>query len=493
MNSKKRKYVIQSFFIVSVLTVITFLFSCQKEQFENSASATIKFSKDTIMFDTVFSSIGSTTLRFKVYNPHDKSIRISKVFLGGAAKSNFRISVDGRSDFYVNNVEIPPKDSIYVFVEVTVDPNGASSPLMIKDSIMFETNGNFQNVKLIAWGQDIHLFNAEIIKSQTWLADKPYVIYSGILVDTLETLTIEAGVKIYFHRGAFMAVKGKLIVKGTKDNPVVFQGDRLEKEYSDIPGQWGALALISPEEHELKYAIVKNALVGLQIGEYNGNYRPKLKMEDCMFTTMSYAGIYAFNADIKASNCIISNCNSYLATLFKGGDYSFNQCTFSNDSNMWRSGNDPSVIISNYYTYYYNDSITGAVKSTKYSGSLDRADFGNTIIYGPRYNELAFLKNTDGGTFNYKFDHCLLEADPADNPKLYPDVDTSNNQYFIQCIWSKEPKFKSIAKLNYELDSLSPAIDKGSPVIGNLFPYDWNGVNRNSDAAPDIGAFEWKK
>lgn len=48
-------------------------------------------------------------------------------------------------------------DSLFVFVQVTVDPTGSTSPLLIKDSVIFETNGNIQDVKLTAIGQDVYL------------------------------------------------------------------------------------------------------------------------------------------------------------------------------------------------------------------------------------------------------------------------------------------------------------------------------------------------
>ena len=53
-----------------------------------------------------------------------------------------------------------------------------------------------------------------------------------------------------------------------------------------------------------------------------------------------------------------------------------------------------------------------------------------------------------------------------------------------------DPRFVNFSENNFELDTLSPVIDKGNINIGNLVPIDYNGNLRTSDIAPDLGAFE---
>jgi hypothetical protein len=79
------------------------------------------------------------------------------------------------------------------------------------------------------------------VRTSTWINDKPYLIRDYLIVDSLEILTIEEGVRIHMHRDALFIVKGSLRVRGTLENPVSIQGDRLEYLYRDIPGQWGLI------------------------------------------------------------------------------------------------------------------------------------------------------------------------------------------------------------------------------------------------------------
>ena len=57
--------------------------------------------------------------------------------LASGESTGFRMNVDGRKGSSFNNVGILANDSMYVFVEVTVDPNGGNQPLLIQDSRTF--------------------------------------------------------------------------------------------------------------------------------------------------------------------------------------------------------------------------------------------------------------------------------------------------------------------------------------------------------------------
>lgn len=47
---------------------------------------------------------------------------------------------------------------------VTIDPNKDDNPLIQTDSIVFETNGNLQDVDLVAWGQDANYITPDTYK-----------------------------------------------------------------------------------------------------------------------------------------------------------------------------------------------------------------------------------------------------------------------------------------------------------------------------------------
>ena len=61
----------------------------------------LTFSVDTIVFDTVFTTVGSTTKQFKIYNPSSKSIQIDEIELMGGDQSPFRLNVDGEKGTFL--------------------------------------------------------------------------------------------------------------------------------------------------------------------------------------------------------------------------------------------------------------------------------------------------------------------------------------------------------------------------------------------------------
>ncbi len=465
--------------------------SCRKEDLITDNSARLSFSSDTVTFDTIFTTIGSTTKNFRVYNPHSRPINISEIYLAGGENSLFRLNIDGDRSSKVKNIEIPSKDSLYIFVEVTIDPFGVNNPMIVKDSIVFITNSNYQDIKLIAFGQDVHLINGEIIETENWIADKPYLVYNSMAVDTGHVLTIEEGAKVYMHDRSSLVVWGRLLINGTKDNPVIFQGDRIDEHFYDsVAGQWGTI-FIDPIsiDNEINYAIIKNSIAGIQIGHPSDDKIPSLELKNSIIQNVSFIGIYAFGAKITAYNTIIADSNDYAVTLLKGGDYNFYHCTINNRGLIWEGrSSDYTLAIANEFDNPEIDSTGTKIVYIKRKGDLTAANFVNCIIYGNKNNELQFRDNSEN-LFNYKFDHCIIKENPD-------SVDSDNPEHYYNIIFNENPEFindYSRSNYNFQLDTLSPAIDKGDPSIISEYPfleYDFNGNPRNADEAPDIGAFE---
>ena len=143
-------------FIFTLLAVSCSFLSCKKDKLLTSSSVHLSFSKDSVLFDTVFTTIGSATRQIRVRNTNSQKINISSVRLEQGVSSNFIINVDGVSGKEVTNVEILANDSVFIFIQVNVNPTNALSPLIIQDKILFDINGNQQSVALEAWGQDAH-------------------------------------------------------------------------------------------------------------------------------------------------------------------------------------------------------------------------------------------------------------------------------------------------------------------------------------------------
>jgi hypothetical protein len=452
--------------------------SCFKETISTDPSIKLSFSADTVLFDTVFTTIGSATRYFKVYNTSNSNVSISSVRLAGGDTSPYRINVDGEATSHAREVFLGANDSLFIFIEVTVDPNNNNSPLLIPDSITFETNGNYQDVKLIAWGQDVHLMRDSVIsQSTTFLADKPYLIYNYLYVEPNVELTIEPGAVLHFHNRAYLIVGGTLTVNGLPDKPVVFEGDRLESFYRDKAGQWGGMWLTAGSHSSIiNWAEIKNAINGIIVDTVGLPGTTTLKLHNSRIENMSSIGLWARGAVVEAGNCLFANTADYTIALTWGGEYRFYHCTIANFWGQYITRKNPALLLWNYYI-----DIDGNLQPR----DIEEAHFANCIIYGSRSEEIV-IDNTYQGQpvnakMNFLFENTILRVGTG--------FDISDHTRFKNLI-TENPKFKDPFKSNFELDTLSPAKDMGLVSIATLFPFDLKNFSRLSDSGPDLGAFE---
>ncbi len=462
--------------ILVLLWLISLFYACEKENINSSSDAMLHFSSDTITFDTLFTSIGSPTKNLRVINQTNENIVISSVRLAGGKQSGFRLNVNGDATNETYNVQIPAQDSIFIFVEAVLEKTGKNTPLITEDSIIFKINNIEQKVQLIAWGQDFVMVKSDPIKTAVWTNDRPYLVYNEAIVDSGQTLTIEAGTTVYFHKNAGLIVKGTLKVAGTFTEPVEFKGDRLESAYSDIPDQWNGIILYSGSlNNKINYARIKNANIGLQVGTIEHSGFASLELTNTRIENMSWAGIWAMKSKILAYNCVISNVRYYNTALLLGGDYQFYHTTFANYYNKLSSGmrTTETLVISNYLV----DTKSGA----KYVGDINEATFGNCIIIGNRMNELRISMDKLGDS-NYLFDRCMIQI--SDTFKL------AEANRFVDIIRNVNPRFKNPYKGNFELDTLSIVKDYGKASYGKSYPVDLKNNSRISDEGPDLGAYE---
>ena len=473
------RYLLQ---ILTVVMVLVSLFSCEDEGYMNSPDAQIQFSNDTITFDTIFTTIGSTTQHLRVYNPYDENILISRIRVAGGDFSNFRLNVNGESTNEAYEIEVPARDSIFIFVEVTIDPTGQNLPMVVQDSIEFTTNSNIQNIKLVAYGQDFKLIKGETIETTTWTSDKPYLVYDYAFVDSLSTLTIEPGTRIHFHKGAGMYVKGTVKAEGTFQEPIRFLSDRLEDNYKNIPDQWNGIILFSgSHDNVFNYTNIKNANIGLQVGTIEEEGFASLQLSNARIENMAYAGLFALKSKITGYNNLIANCGFYAAALLVGGEYEFYHTTIAN---FWgnyssRSRSTSSLVLSNVLVVQQADG-----SKVTHTGDLQKAFFGNSIIYGNNAKEIELGNNMEN-VFNYEFDHCIIQV---------PDTFNISNNDNFKSVWkgaNYKPNFVDpFEEYDYSLDTLSAAKDVGKEEYAEKFPLDIMNKDRTGEDGPDLGAFE---
>lgn len=448
-------------------------FSCKKDSFITSSQARLGISSDTLNYDTVFTNTGSVIKFFKIFNSNNQKLRISKIKLIGSSTSAFKMNVDGLYSSEVNNIEINANDSLYVFVQVNIDPAATNLPFIIRDSILISYNGNDRLVQLQAYGQNAHfLKNTKISGDVVWTNDLPYVILGSIIIEPTATLTINAGCRIYLHADAPFLVDGTLIVTGTKADSVIFTGDRLDRDYKDLPASWpGIYFRAGSRDNNLKFAIIKNAYQAIVVQELSLNANPKLKLSQCIIDNSYDVGILGINTNIQADNCLISNCGSNIL-LGYGGDYQFTNCTVASYSNLYVNHVNPVLQISNFATQN-NQTFTADLTAT----------FTNCIFWGDGGNvKDEVVVNKQGNTiFNVTFDHDLykVENDPA-------------NVVTIEVIKNQDPLFDSVntsRKLfdfHFNNNPLSPAINSG---VITSFLKDLDDKIR-VDGLPDLGCYE---
>jgi hypothetical protein len=467
------------------------MLSCQKDLIDTDPGTKLDFSQDTVFFDTVFTSLGSTTQSFTIHNKGKQRVKISSIRLAGGAASFYRMNVDGLAAFEVNDLEIGAEDSLYVFCRVTIDPTDERNPYVISDSIIFLTNGNLQSVKLVAWGQNVNYILADTYiagyptfkiiahenETTRWTSDRPYVIYGFAVVDSTGLLEIERGARIYFHNnsGLWVYKGGTIKAKGSVDAPIIFQGDRLEAFYKDLPGQWDRIWINEGSvNNEIDYVIIRNGFIGLQLETLQEQMGNQLILSNTRIENMSGYGILTRFYNMTAYNNVVVNCGQYLAAFTWGGNYDVRHCTFAN---YWSTSVrvTSSIVLNNYATDADN-----VVYPFEFRGY-----FGNNIFYGRNDEELLFLGD-EGAAFNYQFDHCLLRT----------QLDVSDQELFPACLKNQDPRFVNYLENNYQLDTLSPLIDIGNPEVisGSFFDLGRDFIETvREQNLPDIGAYEFVK
>lgn len=453
--------------------LIATLYSCEKNNFNNSPNARISLSADTLYFDTVFTSVGSITQSFKVKNNNDQPILFNSIQLMGGQPSAYKININGQPGPIAQQVALAANDSLYIFVSVMVNPTSGSLPFIIADSIQLNYNGLNRYVQLQAYGQNaIFLRNQTISHNTTWNADLPYVILDGIKIDTQATLTIAAGTHIYSGAHAAFLVDGSLQVNGTKDEPVIFTGNRLDEPYANFPASWPGIYLNnSSKNNRITFAEIKNAYQALVAIGPSVNSAPKLILQQSIISNAFSSGLYFINSEVKVNNSLVYNCN-YNVLIEYGGSYNLTNCSMATYSTPYLIHKTPIALLSN---YTMQNGIT-------YTDNL-QATLNNCIFWSSENsmaNELVTEKQ-GASTFNVVFNNCIYKAETT------PSFATFNN-----CFSNTDPLFDSIDVankiFNFHISNniLAPGLNQG---ISTVFAKDLADQNRTVGIT-DIGCYE---
>lgn len=512
----------RSLYITLSLIALVFWSSCRQDFIFAPSSGNLSFSKDTVYLDTIFSNIGSSTYTLKVYNTSDEDILIPSIKLSKGQESNYRMNVDGLigngaligKEF--ENIELLARDSMYVFIETTIDIFPLvenETQFLYTDVIVFENTSGVQKVELVTLVRDaVFIFpnrDAEGVvetlafdtdgdgvddetsvrgrflqdSELTFTNEKPYVVYGYAAVGDGKTLNINPGARIHFHEdsGLLITNNASLHVNGLPsldlellENEVVFEGDRLEPLYENVPGQWQTIWLFNGStDNVINYATIKNGTIGV-LSDGNQQDPTKLEINNSQVYNQSNFGILGRATSIIAENIVINNSglSSFAGTV--GGNYNV---THSTIANYWTSSfrQYPALLLNNFIVDSENIVTTNP---------LVAANFTNCIIYGNDSPEL-FLENKNSEDFNFKFTNSLIYFDDPNGNFSSPEYDFSDTTLYENVIFNNNPQFLDPFNNKLNIPFGSPA--EGVGIFSGNLTKDITNTTRNSP--PDLGPY----
>ena len=490
------------FFFLAFVSLFT---ACRKDDnFTTDTSAKLDFSTDTLRFDTVFTQAGSATRYFKIFNNNDQPIKISKITLNNASGVIFNLNIDGVSAKSFANVEIPANDSLYVFAEVTVNPNAplSVSPFVVNQELVFETNGNTQKIILEAWGQNANYIPSRFGKGGfatlsggdsnrviNWDDPKPYVIYGVLFIDSC-ILKIAAGTRVHVHGGSsylpdtsayrdgiiFVLPRAHIEAQGTLEKPIIIEGDRLEKEFNNESDQWAGIIIGERSRGNIfNFTTVRNSRVGIRVDS-----AATLSLKNSKIYNTAGSGLITSHAEVSAENCLFYSNGGNCVQVEFGGLYDFTYCT------MASFGSRNAALSANNVKCYERTATGGCSRGLAYPLSMKAT---NCIFYGSKDDEIDFFDATTNITtdFNYDFKNCVVRVKDLLKAENSPDFLTKCKD----CVRTdgKSKVFKKPSDANYQLDTLSVAEMKALPFSNIL--NDLAGKLRDVKN-PDIGCYEYQ-
>jgi len=435
------------------------LFSCDNdEDLNHDPGFELNFSEELISFDTLFSGIPSTTKQLKVYNRSSQSVLIDEIRLENS-DLGYRLNINGVEASSAKQILISAKDSLYIFIEISAHPDNQDDPRLIEDQIHFNFNSKVQKFKLQTWAQDVIRFENENLLSQTWTGKRPYFIDENLFLQQNQTLTIEAGTKVYFQKNAGLHIHGDLNIQGSFSEPVFMGAHRLEELYDNVPGQWEGLYFYDDSKNNrISHLQMENAINGI-VALADVNTNNNLQIDYSRFFNLSAHGIRISNFNLKMNDVLVSNCGEQAILLEGQGDFEIYHSDFVN---FWQLA----LRMNPCFSYLANENVDRELR------------LGNCIIWGSKSNEFEY-----NSTSSIHIENTLLRLSDA--------IQDRYSGIFENCIFNTDPKFVNRDEHDYQLKETSILIDKAKPGIATLFPLDFNGKSRTSDTAPDIGSFEY--
>ena len=448
------------FLLTALCGTFALLLSCSDDDdFTVSPTAMLTFSADSVKMDTVFSTVGSRTYDFWVFNRAKRGVRLTSVRLRQGNQTGFRVNVDGSYldntlGSQVTDLEVRSGDSIRVFVELTAPMSRQLEPQLVEDQLLFTLESGVQQ-HVTLWGHtwDALLMDSIVVSRDTLIESRqPVVIARGLRVDSAATLTLR-NTTLYFHDHAGIDVYGTL-----KADSTVMRGDRLDHLFAYLPydrvsGQWRGLRIhASSFGNELVNSEIRNAETGIVCDSTAFDpERQRLYMEQTVVHNCAGPGLQAFNSCVGLLRCQFTNCLGDCVAIH-GGVAVMDSCTVAQ--------------------FYPFSADRGAALrfANAYGGNpypLLAMQMTNSIVTGYA-DDVVMGEALEGDTataFSYYFENSLLRTPPVTFGSGEPDTVSFAN---IRWEWELpadsiqgKKHFRLIDEQNliydFHLDSLSTA------------------------------------
>ena len=463
-----------------------------KMEFSTDPSHRLGFSVDTVAFDTLFTDVSSATQAFLIRNHNKENLSIAHAAVAGGEDSPYRVNIDGLAGTTFADLVIRGGDSMYVFVEVTIDPRGQDEPFEVLDSLQFTLeSGVTQQVIFTASGQDATVLRGGVVNVDTRLtAHRPYLIYDSLRVEEGSTLYLEPGTRLFFADRVEMKVYGRVEAVGTADSLVVFRGARTDRMFDYLPydrlsAQWGGITLYeSSNGNVFDYCDIHSGTYGLR-AKSTGMEENKMVMLNSQIHNVDEDALQLTLCKGSFANSLFTNAGGHCVNIL-GGQMDFLHCTIANFF-PWKSERGEAVSIANY------------VEAENKVYPLLGVNFANSIVTGSKDKELVsvVVAKTDTADWSesaqYFFAHSVINS--------WQDAREPDTLHFAHIVWEHKDSmaygrsnFRTIDHENFiydfHLDSLSVARGMGSDEYLHLLPYDKDGGLRQVGGI-DVGCYQY--
>lgn len=453
-------------------------------------SVRLRFSTDTVKFDTVITGVASSSRDVTVYNDARDGLRIAQVRLKKGAESLFRVNVDGR--FLAGGVgqdfEIWGKDTMCMRLFVNLPVSESDEIEATEDELIFTLeSGVEQRLVLTSSGMNVDILRGEVVSEDKVLnGRRPYQVFDSLVVEEDRTLTLPAGCTLMFHDGAELVVRGTLLCQGTQEKPVTLRGDRTDKmfpylPYDNTPNRWGGVRIAQTSRgNRLEQTDLHSADFGIMADstEWQSADDPILTIHNSVIHNIGGPGLTLRGTRALVTGTQISNTRGDCVSV-TGGDVRFIHCT-----------------IAQFYpfTAERGDALFMANREGEVPVPLHRAHFLNCVITGYAEDVIKgdMKEEENGEKINYLFQNSLLRTEPTDDEQRFRDIKYDLRDSLEIYADEHFQTFDDHAFIyDFTPDSLSAIRGLADPQWALLYPTDRLGRSRMADGEPDAGAYEY--